>query len=274
MTPHRPGDLPGPFSPAELLGVPDVAPDELVADRQVARRLEAAAESATVRPSPDFADRVMAAIAAEPAPAPVRAAGAALRRGSLAAFLAAFRDAWRVSFGSGFPVAARAQALVLVLVAGGVLAGSGVVTAGALGAFNRHGSEPAPTTPATAAPTATSEPTATPEPPESAGPSGTIEPVQSGSPEPSESAANEPTDAPAPAATPNSTAGEGGSGSNETHAVITPRPTRSADGTPQATPTPWPTHEGEDHGSPAPSLTPQASEVPPTGFGPTPTPGH
>jgi hypothetical protein len=273
MTPHRPGDLPGPFTSAELLGVSDVAPDELVADRQVARRLEAAAERATVRPSPDFADRVMAAIAAEPAPAPMRAAGAAIRRGSLAAFVVPFRDAWRVSFGTGFPIAARAQALTLVLVAGGVLATSGAVTAGALGAFNVHGPAPAPTTQGTAAPTATAQPTTTPEPPESTGPSGTIEPVQSGTPEPSESAAAEPSDAPAPAESPNATSGEGG-GSTETHAATTPRPTRSPDGAPQVTPSPSPTHEGEDHGSPAPSFSTQPSDGPPGGGGSAPPPGH
>jgi hypothetical protein len=271
MTPRRPGDQPGPFSPAELDGLPGVAPDELVADHRVARRLEAVADRGTVRPSADFADRVMAAVAAEPSPAPARAAGAALRRLSLGGILVSFRDAWRVSFGAGFPVAARAQALALVIVAGGLLATSGVVTAGALGAFNSHGPEPAPTTQATAAPTSTPEPTTTPEPSEVVGPNGTIEPNQSGSPEPSESASAEPDGTAAPGGTPEATSGEGG-GSNETHPPTTPRPTRSPDATPVANPTPSPSNDGEDHGGASPSPTPTGT--PSSGGGPTQTPGH
>ena len=73
----------------------------------------------------------MAAVAAEPVPAPVIAAGSALRHGAALGFLASIRDSFRVAFGRGFPVAARAQALALVLVVTGVVAGSGLATAGA-----------------------------------------------------------------------------------------------------------------------------------------------
>ena len=79
MSARYPGHNPNPFSSAELGGL-DLAPDEVAADGRLARDLEAVADRHTVRPSRDFTDRVMAAIADEPRPAPVVAAGSALRR--------------------------------------------------------------------------------------------------------------------------------------------------------------------------------------------------
>ncbi len=116
MSGRYPGHRPHPFSASELGGL-DLPPDELAAAGVLARELEAVADRGTVRPSGDFTDRVMAAIAAEPAPAPVLAAGSAVRRLSLAALLASIRDAARVALGTGFPLAARAQGIALVLVA-------------------------------------------------------------------------------------------------------------------------------------------------------------
>jgi hypothetical protein len=268
---NRPGDQPGPFTPAELDGVDGIAPDELAADRRVARELEGVADRGTVRPSTDFAERVMAAIAAEPAPAPIRAAGAAVRRRSPGALLASFRDAWRVSFGTGFPLAARAQALALVLVVGGALATSGVVTAGALGAFTNQGTGPAPTQ-ATDAPVITSEPTPAPTtaPTEPTGPTnGSLEPAEIGSPEATATPSAEPTESEAPGGTPEATSGDGGS--SETHGGPTSRPTRAPGASDR--PTEAPTNEPEDRGTPQPSETPQPTEAPHT-WGPTPTPAH
>ena len=122
----------------------DVRPDELAAEARIARELEGIAGQAGAAFSADFVDRVMAAVEAEPVPAPARAAGHALRHGAIGAFLASFADAWRVTTRSGFPVAVRAQALALVLVVVGLAAGSGVATAGALGFMQGEAAVPSP----------------------------------------------------------------------------------------------------------------------------------
>ena len=51
-------------------------------------------------PTEDFADRVMAAVAAEPSPQPIAALGTAVRGGRLGAALAAIGDSWRVRSGA------------------------------------------------------------------------------------------------------------------------------------------------------------------------------
>ena len=109
-----------------MAGVSGVPPDELMADVRLARDLESVAARGSVRPSADFADRVMAAVALEPAAAPVRAAGSALRRGAFVAFIASLRDAWRVTVSPSFPMAMRAQAMALVLVVAGIAAVLGI----------------------------------------------------------------------------------------------------------------------------------------------------
>ena len=142
-----------PFRQDELLGSDGTISDpaDLAAAMAVAGALEQVAEEPSPRPSPDFLDRVIKAIANEPAPAPGLAARDSLRRGSPFGFLAALRDAGRVAFGAGRPVAIRAQAFALVLVvAVGVisLSGATALAAGRLIA-------PAPATthvPVTAAP--------------------------------------------------------------------------------------------------------------------------
>ena len=106
-----PGRKPRPFGPDELDGVAGLRPDELAAEARLARDLEGIAARGRRAPSSDFTDRVMAAVAAEPVPAPVIAAGSALRHGAALGFLASLRDSFRVAFGGGFPVAVRAQAL-------------------------------------------------------------------------------------------------------------------------------------------------------------------
>jgi hypothetical protein len=268
MTPDRPGDRPRPFTSAELDGVPDRAPEDLAAERRLAREIEGAADRGTVRPSADFADRVMRAVAAEPGPAPVRAAGAALRHGSIAALFGSIRDAWRVSMGTGFPVAARAQALALVLIVGVFAAGSGVATAGALGVFNEH---PAPVVPSPSVSPATPfTESATPEMSPAPQPTdGSLDPAATATPgasDASESPSNEPQETVEPGETPESNGGSSGDlGSTETtRSTATTRPDR--------TPEPASTEDGHQGPTPSPTskpgATPRPSEIP------EPTPGH
>jgi len=221
----RPGELEaadlGPSAEAELLGT--------------ARQLEWLAATEDIGPSPDFADRVMAAVSREPAPRPVAAAlGAARRRSPLAA-LAALGDLWRVAFTGGRPFAVRfpAMALVALFVLGSV--GAGALGAGALAGL--LGPTPAATpalSPSPLVPSSPPEPTPSPSPSvspaesESAEPSGV--PGSSESPEPSD--ALEPTGAPAQT--------QGATEGNIAHPTGTQRPTLSPTYSPEATEKPRP----------------------------------
>ena len=88
------------FDPAELRepGEPDPSVAELADALAAARELEALASEAGIRPSDGFEDRVMAAIAAEPAPRLVAAPVSAVRGGRLGAFLVTIRESWAVAF--------------------------------------------------------------------------------------------------------------------------------------------------------------------------------
>ena len=132
------------FGPGELDGAEGLGVDDVAAETRIARDLETMTSQAAALPSPDFTDRVMLAIDLEPVPAPAHAAGVALRRGAMGAFLASFSDAWRVATRSGFPTAVRAQALALVLVVGALAAGSGVAAAGAVGLIRDDRALPSP----------------------------------------------------------------------------------------------------------------------------------
>ena len=228
----RPGELEaadlGPSAEAELLGT--------------ARQLEWLAATEDIGPSPDFADRVMAAVSREPAPRPVAAAlGAARRRSPLAA-LAALGDLWRVAFTGGRPFAVRfpAMALVALLVLGSV--GAGALGAGALaGLLGRTPDATPALSPSPLVPSSPPEPTPSPSPSvspaesESAEPSGV--PGSSESPEPSD--ALEPTGAPAQT--------QGATEGNIAHPTGTQRPTL------------WPTYTPEATETPRPGETPQAT---------------
>src|SRR5262245_36211724 len=95
----------------------DAHDDEWTADA-MARELEGLAVTSRVAPGMDFADRVMAAVAVQPLPQPVRAFGVALAAGRLRAAVAALGDAWRVTTTGVAPAFVRAQALALVLLIG------------------------------------------------------------------------------------------------------------------------------------------------------------
>ncbi len=181
------------FDPAELRtsGAPgDAQPTDADLARAlgIARDLEALAADA-VGPTDGFEDRVMAAIAAEPAPKLV-VRPSRQRGGPIAAFVLAFRDAWGITTGGGRPMAVRAQALafVLIVVLGvGALTTATAVTVGGL--LQARPSpvpslQPAPPSPtqqptpipsptaATAEPSETPEPTETPEAGDTAAPGG------------------------------------------------------------------------------------------------------
>jgi hypothetical protein len=176
----------GPFRPIELAGADGSwGAAELANAIATARELEASAIAADVRPSASFADRVLAAVAAEALPRPFAPLGWAARRGRPPALLAALADLWRLAV-SGRPLMVRAQALagvvVLVLAAGSV---SGLAVAGVAGMLGQPRvtvpNQPvvAPTVGPSAEdvspqlPTPSAESAATPEPTETAEPSAT-----------------------------------------------------------------------------------------------------
>jgi hypothetical protein len=148
------------FSPDELpIGSGRVTASDLAASMAIARELDAFVMAPTPPPSPAFASRVMATVAAEPAPQPVLAFARALAGGHLVAMLGAVRDAWRVSTSPGRPTPVRAQALALVLLAllaFGSLAGIAGAAVGLLGP--RPPSPPLPTRPAIVAPAPSARP--------------------------------------------------------------------------------------------------------------------
>ena len=130
-----------------------------------------------IRPSAGFADRVMAAIADEPAPQPAVMLGLALRRRRLGAALAAIGDSWRVAFGGPRPFAVRAQALALVLVVAVGVVGTG--GAAVVGASRLLGLD------ATPQPSVQPAPVVSPSPSIDASPSPSPSPSPSISPSPS-----------------------------------------------------------------------------------------
>jgi negative regulator of sigma E activity len=246
-----PGGQPHPFTPRELDGAPGVHADEVAGNTVIARTLERLASTTPVTPSPAFTERVMGAIASEPAPAPARLAGLALRRRSPGAFLLSLRDAWQVMTRSGFPVAARAQAMALVLVVAALATGSGMVTAGALGLFDGDHATPSPSIEQPSEPAdASTEPSNSAEPSED----GSASPDASASEEPSETAGDESAEPDASTEPTESADDHGGSGGGGGGDSATPRPTR--------TPSPTST-DHEDHTStPRPSDTPHPSDTP------------
>lgn len=187
--------------------------DEERVATDMSRAIEALASESGIRPPVDFADRVMAAIATEPLPQPVRAFGVALLAGRLRAAAASVGDAWRVVGGGSTPLAVRVQALALVLALTVVsLAVAGGATVGAIGLLTTS-PPPAPITtpsPNTAVP---SDPAPSPSPSPSIGPDGS----------PDASPAAEPTE------TPEATEAPAGPRSTDGPRTSTPRPAETDD---------------------------------------------
>jgi hypothetical protein len=224
------------FDPSELRtsgepGGSQPSDVELAESLAVARELEALSIADGIRPTEGFEDRVMAAIATEPAPRLVILPSSAVRGGRAGVFLVAIRDAWGVATSGGRPMAVRAQALafvLLVVVAAGALTTATAVT---VGGFLQRNDSPAPSVePApSVAPTPSAPATQTTEPT----PSESVEP--SGSPEATETA--EPTETP--------DAGETEKPNETPRSTKTPRPTD----TPEPTETPDPSDTPEPTGS-------------------------
>lgn len=208
---------------------------------EMARELEVLGTAGGVHVSDGFADRVMAAVAAEPLPQPVRAFGVALVAGHLRSAVSAVGDAWRVVTSGVVPVGVRAQALALVfVVAVGGLTLAGGATVGAIGLFGpaQATPSPSPVVPAPSPSVAPSpSPSATTDPNASAEPSETASPTSTGMP-PSR------TETPSPTGTDDHGGGSGtgsGSGGNSQtpEPTETPRPAETPQ-TPDPVSTPEP----------------------------------
>jgi uncharacterized membrane protein YgcG len=242
------------FDPSEthLDGGDSPSTADLAQAMVAARELEAFAARDSVGPTVGFEDRVMEAIAAEPVPRLLVRPGGAVRGGLPLAFLASFRDAWRLATGSGRPVAVRAQAFAFVLLV--VLATGSLTTVFAVGAASFLSSGPSPS-PSVSTPSASPAPLASPSPSPLPSPSTSPSPTSSDPLAPDGSASPgmtaEPTDMLAPGDTAGPTDDHGSGGAAPTK---TPKPTR----TPRATETPEPDETaeptetdddgGDDHG--------------------------
>ena len=230
-------------------GLPIHPNDEERVAAEMTRDLVGVAAEIDIRPPAGFADRVMAAIAAEPLPQPARAFGVALLGGRLRPAIASVGDAWRVVGGGPTPLVVRAQALALVLVVTiGSLAIAGGATVGAIDLLSAIAPvTPPPTTPAPTGPVTSPLPSASPS--STPDPARYASPDASPTPEATETAEPTPTETPAtterprtatPRPTPTDDHG-GGSGDGEGGGSGS-----GSDGSNQ-TPTPTPT-ETDDHG--------------------------
>lgn len=153
---------------AAELGTTDAA--DLADALASARRIEAAIDDTVIAPGALFSDRVMAALADEPVPAPTGFLAPLRRRGVIAGFGASVKQAWASIGAPGRPRLARGAALAYVLaiaIAGTSLAGAATITvAGALGIIGPHQAQPTPTLPAQmTSPEPSYRPSAESEPP-------------------------------------------------------------------------------------------------------------
>lgn len=224
--------------PADLAGADGLEPaaPEVAEALATARELDASLAAADVHASATFADRVMEAIAAEPLPQPVIAAGLAVRRGRVGALVGALADTWRVAMTGGRPFAVRAQAAAFVMVA--VVAFTslgGVAAAGALQILGPRSTAPIEL-----------DSSATPVPP--AAPA--VAPAPTASPAPSDSPG--PTESVAPTAPPRA----------PTAPVRTATPTEAPTRTPHPSRTPRPTETPAPTDTPKPTETPHETETP------------
>jgi hypothetical protein len=231
---------PGRFRPDELSDPGRGATDpEQAAALAAARELEQALPGDAVRPSADFSERVMAALASEPAPRPVGFLARLHVRPGIAGLIASVQEAWAVAArGAGRPLAARGMALayVLAIVVLGVSL-TGVAAMGTVGALGLLSPDRTPAS-SIVSPEPLTSPSISPlpsvsEPTDSEAPGETIEPSES--PGASESEG------------PDGATG-GGSGSTPT-ATATHKPENESSGSPK--PSASDDHAGD--GSPAPS---------------------
>lgn len=231
MTARGAGDNPWETDP--------VAPADAERMRSAAAELERFARATDVAPRAGLATSIMMTLAVEPAPAPLTALSEAARRRHLGAMLAALRDAWRVTWSGGRPVAIRLSAAMAVLVL--------VVTTASVGGLATVGAwtalQPAPTIPA---PSVDQVPVLVPPVQPSTlaaspvAPSVTAVPTPSGSPPPTASPRS------SPSATPSRT----------------PRPTMKPTARPTTRPTMRPTHHPDPTSMPMPTHHPEPPHDP------------
>lgn len=233
------------FDPTELTGAGEEPSAAELASIEAMARTLAELRSGEPDPGRDFPDRVMAAIAAEPEPAPLLVVLAALRRGRPAVVVAALGDAWRDLIGAGRPLLVRAQAIGLLaatlILAAAIGGGAAVGAARLLDLQGPLSPSPSPSMPVGPSPSPAVTPSPsfvspTPEPSETAEPSETPEANETAEPSgtPEGGGGGQATPTPEPSRTPRPTA--------------TPEPTRTPK--PSATPTPTPTETpepDEDH---------------------------
>ena len=130
---------PRPFDPREISGPDAPAADtEIAAALAAARSLESATAAVPVaEPRAELTDRIMAAIATEPAPRSIGILAALLDRPGPGSVVRSLRVAWTAGRRSGGPPLGRASALAYVAaVAVLAVSLSGVAAYGAAGAIN------------------------------------------------------------------------------------------------------------------------------------------
>lgn len=241
--------LPGSFRPEEISGgEPAIRDSELAEAWAAARALEQAMPADPMRPTVDFADRVMAAVAAEPAPHAAGFLSGLRARPGLGGLVASLRAAWfTAAGGSGRSFGVRAAALAYVFVV--LLAAASLTGVAALGTVGAFGLLPGERSPVPSGPVASPSPDQT----DAVGPSDSPEP--SGSPEPSESA--EPSESSGP-----DDSLEPDESSNPSSAV--PGATTSPVGTapPGVGPSPSSSDDSGGSGSGSPSDSPRPSDTP------------
>ena len=248
------------FDAYELVGGegPEPTAAELAEALLAARSLEAHASADLVQPSSGFEDRVMAAIATEPAPRAIILPGSAVRGGRPAAFVMTLRNAWAIAFSSNRPMAVRAQALGLVLVvAAAVGALTGVAAVGVGGVLSSQ-ADPSPSVAAPTASPSVPAPSASPSPAPSSSPSASPSPSSNSSagPSPSSSPTTEVT------SSPSATGGTTPAPSTSPSATSTtrPSPTQRATNSPRPTATDEPTETPGSTESNDPSETPGSTD--------------
>jgi hypothetical protein len=162
------------FDPSELRdGDPAANGDAAAAELLVvARELEAFARSESVAPSMDFEDRVMAALADEPPPRPVAAGG-------ILGLVGVVRDAWRLTWSGGRPLAVRAQALAFVLLAAVALGSVGSLAAVGVGGLLSSDPTPSVTPVPSPSPSPSIMPSLSPSPSPSVSPTPSASPSAS-----------------------------------------------------------------------------------------------
>lgn len=174
------------FDPSELRDG-DLATNGEVAAAEllvVARELEALARSESAAPSVDFEERVMAVIATEPPPRPVATGG-------VLGLVGMVRDAWRLTWTGGRPLAVRAQALALVLLAAVAVGSLGSLAAVGVGALLTPETPPPSVAPS---PSPSPSPSVAPSPSASASPSPSLTPTVSPTPSAEATETVEPTE--------------------------------------------------------------------------------